>query len=291
MLDSAAGRPHAEGMLIINYGAGLDSTGVLVGLHQRGVTPDVIIFSDTGAEQPHTYAYLDVMDAWCERVGFPKITRVKYAPVRAPYTTLEGKCLSNETLPSLAFGGHSCALVFKRDVMNKFLKKDARVLSAIARGETITKMIGYDNGDRDRKRAEKSERSLARLRAKKLSAETWEAHTCEFRYPLIEWGWDRDRLAQEIEAAGLPVPQKSSCYFCPAMKLDEIVDLKRKHLPLFERAIRIEQGARDGRNGLRGTLGLGRKFAWEWLADATTVDEAREALRAHGAKDTHQARP
>lgn len=278
-------------MLIVNYSGGLDSTAVLVGCYDRGITPDLILFADTGAESPTTYAYLDVMDAWLARVGFPAITRTKYVPVRAPYTTLEGKCISNETLPSLAFGGHSCALVFKRDVMVKHMKRDEQCLAAIARGEKITKFIGYDAGPRDRKRAEKSERSLARLRAKKLSADTWEAHHCDFQYPLIEWGWSREKLAEVIEDAGLPVPSKSSCFFCPAMKLDEVVQLKKRHPDLYQRALKVEQGARDGRNGLRGTVGLGRKWAWEWVAEAETVEEAREALQAHGAKDTAQARP
>ena len=44
----------------------------------------------------------------------------------------------------------------------------------------------------------------------------------EYWYPLQEWGWDREECERQIAAAGLPVPHKSSCFFCPAMKTAEV---------------------------------------------------------------------
>ena len=35
---------------------------MLVGLWRHHVPVDLILFADPGAEQPHTYAYLDIMD-------------------------------------------------------------------------------------------------------------------------------------------------------------------------------------------------------------------------------------
>lgn len=40
---------------IIAYGAGANSTAMLVGLHQRGIPVDLILFADTGGEQPSTF--------------------------------------------------------------------------------------------------------------------------------------------------------------------------------------------------------------------------------------------
>jgi hypothetical protein len=37
---------------------------------------------------------------------------------------------------------------------------------------------------------------------------------CRAEFPLYEWGIDRCRCKAIIEAAGLPVPPKSSCFFC-----------------------------------------------------------------------------
>ena len=210
-------------LLVVSYGVGLDSTALLVELHNRGIRPDLIIFSDTGGEKPETYAYLDVINRWLARVGFPAVTIVRYEPARAPYTTLEGKCLANETLPSLAFGGHSCALVFKRDVMVKYLKSWAPALAAIERGEKIVKAIGYDASKADLRRRGKADRATDKIRLKIVErvgrgkapqADQWEVAHCEFAYYLQDWGLERASLAAIIESAGLSLPCKSACWFC-----------------------------------------------------------------------------
>ena len=42
---------------MVSYGGGVNSTALLVGLHQHRIPVDLILFADTGAEHPHTYAY------------------------------------------------------------------------------------------------------------------------------------------------------------------------------------------------------------------------------------------
>jgi hypothetical protein len=287
--------------LVVSYGLGLDSTAMLVEMNNRGIRPDLILFSDTGAEKPETYAYLDVMDEWLARVGFPEVTRVAYQPVRAPYTTLEEKCLANETLPSLAFGGHSCALVFKRDVMVKYLKGWKPGLAAVGRGEKMLKAIGYDDSRADRKRRAKADRGTDRIRLKVIEREAagkaplsdqWEAAHCDFWYPLQDWGLERDDLAAIIRAAGLPVPVKSACFFCPASKPEEVVELKLTHPDLYKRAVAMERGAREGKHGLTEKAGLGMGgWAWEWLADCTDPAAAKAVIAEHGAKIKDGLRP
>ena len=61
---------------MVSYGGGANSTALLIGLHQHRIPVDLILFADTGAEHPHTYAYLDVMDSWLKDHGMPSITRV-----------------------------------------------------------------------------------------------------------------------------------------------------------------------------------------------------------------------
>jgi hypothetical protein len=43
----------------------------------------------------------------------------------------------------------------------------------------------------------------------------------ECRYPLREWKWTAIACIARIEAAGLPVPPKSSCFICGAIRPDE----------------------------------------------------------------------
>lgn len=288
-------------LLIVSYGVGLDSTAMLVEMHNRGMRPDLILFSDTGGEKPETYAYLAVINAWLLSVGFPTVTIVQYAPARAPYATLEGKCLANETLPSLAFGGHSCALVFKRDVMVKYLRAWAPAVAAVARGEKIVKAIGYDASKADLRRRGKADRTVDRLRlavtdrtqcGKEPLADQWEVAHCTFAYYLQDWGLERDELAAIIVAAGLPLPVKSACFFCPASRPDEVVRLRIDHPELYWRAVAMERRARDGKHGLTEKAGLGMGgWAWEWLADCESPADAADHLRRRGAKISEALRP
>lgn len=99
--------------LIVACGVGRDSTGMLVGLHERQIRPEAILFADVGGEKTGTYEFIPHLQAWLARVNFPPLTIVKYEPVRAPYSTLEGNMLANATLPGATFNRGSCTLKFK----------------------------------------------------------------------------------------------------------------------------------------------------------------------------------
>lgn len=224
------------------------------------------------AEKPETYAYIPVMNAWLASVGFPEITIVKYVPARAPYSDLEGKCLANETLPSLAFGGHSCSLVFKVEPQNKFIKAWQPAIEAWAHGVKVRKAIGYDNGTQDCRRRAKADRAVA----KKEEQGDIDALHYEYYYPLQEWEIDREECLALIAGAGLPIPMKSACFFCPASKKSEVVWLRDTHPELYGRAIAMEQRALTGKHEMRSTKGLGRTFAWIALQEVQVEQLADE---------------
>ena len=62
-------------MTVVGYGAGTDSTAMLVGLWQRSVPVDLILFADPGGEQPHTYAYLEIMGRWLAEHNLTRVAR------------------------------------------------------------------------------------------------------------------------------------------------------------------------------------------------------------------------
>lgn len=114
-----------------------------------------------------------------------------------------------------------------------------------AAGKRVVKFIGYDAGEGYRS----DKVLLGDLADRKYSK--W--------YPLMEWGWTRDDCIRQIEAAGLPQPGKSSCFFCPSMKPDEITALREQHPDLFRRALALEDNARKN---LKTVKGLGRNYSW-----------------------------
>lgn len=59
-------------MNIVSYGAGVNSTAMLVGMFEKGVPVDLILFADPGSEQPYTYEYLPIMDGWLATAIWPR---------------------------------------------------------------------------------------------------------------------------------------------------------------------------------------------------------------------------
>lgn len=206
--------------VIVSYGLGVDSTAVLVGLWKRGIRPDAILFADVGSEQEHTYAYLPVINEWLRSVGFPEVTVVRYQASRfkhAYYETLDGNCLANRTLPSLAFGRKSCSLKWKGNPMDRHVETLPIAQQAWERGVKVQRLIGYDCSPADNKR-------FAHAQTKGEDAKY------RYIYPLQVWGLDRADCMTLIASVGLPVPPKSSCFFCPAMKQHEVLALPKDKL-------------------------------------------------------------
>ena len=236
---------------MIAYGCGVNSTALLVGLHQRGIPIDLILFADTGGELPETYAYLPVMDQWLTAHGMPGITVVEYRDKNGGRLTLEQECLRSGTLPSIAYGYKQCSLKHKIAPQDKFCNNYPPCREVWDRGEKVVKFIGYDAGE-ERRRDQ---------------ALVYDIQDTKYRkeYPLIDWGWEREDCLAAIRDAGLPLPGKSSCFFCPAMKHREIRTLYHRHRELYDRAIAIEDNALPN---LTSVKGLGRSWSWRDFVEA-----------------------
>ena len=92
------------------------------------------------------------------------------------------------------------------------------------------------------------------------------------RYPLIEYGIDRNECKQIITKHGLPIPMKSGCWFCPFQRKSQWFKLRSEHPELFEKAVVLEQRmikarAKRGKGPLylRGKAPLRRSLGLEQL--------------------------
>ncbi|MCB8882930.1 phosphoadenosine phosphosulfate reductase [Acidisoma cellulosilytica] len=235
--------------IVVAYGMGVDSTAMLIGLRNRKVRIDLILFADTGSEKPETMAYLPVIQDWLAAQAMPPVTVIKRTSPRAGDTSLHGECLRKSVLPSLAYGGHSCSLKWKVDPQWRYTQRffgwDRRRQSW-PHGPYVTKLIGYDAGPRDSRRQANA-------------AGKWPPGH-RYRYPLGEWGWTRELCAEVIAAEGLSAPVKSACWMCPASKRAEVDWLAAEHPDLADAAIEMERRAHA--RGLRTTQGLGRRWSW-----------------------------
>lgn len=204
---------------VLSYGMGVDSTALLIELESRGEAPDLVLTADPGAEKDETYAYQELMRQWMAERSIPyevvgyEAKRFKNWP---PYRDLTESLLTNGCLPSIAFERHSCSLKYKAAPQEAFLKQWEPAQKAWASGHKVIRFIGYDASPRDTQRY--------------AHARTIHDPLFENRYPLREWGWTREICAARIERAGLPVPPKSSCVFCTAMKPQEVRALPARWL-------------------------------------------------------------
>ena len=245
-------------MNIVSYGAGVNSTAMLVGMYEKGIPVDLILFADPGSEQPYTYDYLPIMDDWLARHGMPCIQTVYCTDKNGDRLTLEQECLRSGTLPAIAYGYKKCSLKHKAGPQDKFCNNYPPCREVWARGEKVVKYIGYDVGETSR-RENVREQDEADPKYTKI-------------YALMDWGWTREDCVAAIQRAGLPLPGKSSCFFCPSMKKKEIRTLYHRHRDLYERAIAIEDG---GKPNLVTVQGLGRSWAWR---DFVTADLNQQAM-------------
>lgn len=171
-------------------------------------------------------------------------------PRRGDYTSLEEELFAHQKLPALAYGSHQCSAKWKVGPQQKWLATWPPAQRAWDAGLTVQQAIGFDADPRDRRRT--------------LRVPPSDRYT--YWFPLLDWGWDRERCAAEILAdaelvaiahdVGLdPVPIKSACYFCPASRPHEIRWLADTHPELAERILAMESAAAPG---LRTVEGLWR---------------------------------
>ena len=253
-----SGSPRS--FVVVSYGGGTNSTALLVGLKERGLRPDAITFADTGGEKPNTYQHLQVMQNWCAAVGFPPIEVVRAdSRMNVVDQTLEGECLRLGKLPAKAYGFSSCSGSWKIRPQDKWDKRFARTHGVTKR--QITRLIGFD-ADEHTRVARAESHAGDRLVAQK--------------YPLYEWGWGREECIMAIQREGLPLPGKSSCFFCPASSKAQILWLRQRYPELAARALEIERKAlsEEGPAPSTTVAGLGRRLNWaQFLAEIDAMSE------------------
>ncbi|MCG2841271.1 hypothetical protein L6Q21_09790 [Sandaracinobacter sp. RS1-74] len=219
---SRSGMADIDMPVVAAWGMGLDSTAMIIEWVSRGLRLDAVLTADTGAERPETYEYLPLFQRWMNARGIPNHI-VRYVPKRfkhwPPYFTILENCLTNATLPSASFNRKSCSQKWKIAPQDKWVEQWPPAQATWRRGGKVLKLIGYDASPADSRRYD---HSLGRTDLR-----------FDYRYPLREWNWDRLACARRIRAEGLPVPVKSSCFICAAMKTEEVASLPRWCLRLI----------------------------------------------------------
>lgn len=218
----------------VNFGGGANSTALLLMLHDRGLRPDWVLFSDTGSERPETYENVGRVAAWAAEVGYP-FEVVRWIRKDGSFESVHDNCLRTEYLPSKAYGYSGCTYKWKIQPMAKWRKEHGFEESVVA--------IGYDAGER---------RRVAKVKAVCADSE-YDPSLKLLWYPLVAWGVNRAECERRLARQGWEVV-KSSCYVCPHMRGEEWMDLRISHPELFETAVEIEKRAKAAGHADKASL-------------------------------------
>lgn len=228
---------------VISYGGGVQSTAMLVLAAQGVIDYPIALFSNVGddSEHPATLDYVrNIATPWAAERGVivHELQRIKRD---GSVETLWGR-LTKEGSRSVGIpvrmsngapGNRSCTVDFKIKVVGKWLKqhganKDNRARTAIG---ISTDEIG------------------------RMSDRYREPYQV-IDYPLIDLMISRSVCEQIISDAGLPVPPKSSCFFCPYHRPQTWREMRRDEPELFQKSVELERHLNTRRDA------IGKDHVW-----------------------------
>lgn len=240
---------------VISYGGGVQSTALLVLAAMGKIDYQTFLFCNVGedSENPETLAYV-------EQIAKPYALAHGLELIELQRTFQDGRTESlyeHITKPGSrsidipirmsngAPGNRTCTVGYKIKVVDKWLREH----DAKKQGAMVALGISLDEFHRARNDSGISWKKLA--------------------YPLLDLRLDRQDCTNIIQDAGLPIPPKSSCYFCPFHRLSTWQEMRHSQPELFKKACDLETFINERRRS------LGRDSVWftdraRPLSEATT---------------------
>lgn len=217
---------------VISYGGGVQSTALVV-LAAQGKLDEIMggpvrtaLFANTGddSEHPETLKFVrEIAVPWAKERGVD-IIELQTTKNGQP-TTIWNEIMKPESKRMLipVYGdinmplARSCTVDFKIKTVGRWVKANGA-----KKDDPAQVAIGISTDEIQRAGRGKEEHAQQRV------------------YPLLTLGLDRGRCMQVIKDAGLPVPPKSSCFFCPFHRPQVWAEMRRDEPELFEKAQQLE---------------------------------------------------
>jgi len=213
----------------ISYGGGVQSTALLVLAAQGRIDFPLFVFSNVGddSENPGTLRYVEeYAKPYAAEHGI-ELVEVHRVMQRTGETRTLMQDLTRPGSKSLkipvrmsngAPGTRSCTATYKIEQVARELKRRGATPENPA---TVGIGISVDEIHRANNRiVEPHERIV---------------------YPLLDLGLRRIDCMRVIREGGLPVPPKSSCFFCPFHRPETWHDQRRDEPELFEKSCQLEE--------------------------------------------------
>jgi hypothetical protein len=224
-----------------SYGGGVQSTAALVLAAQGRIDFPVFLFANTGddSEHPDTLRYVrEVAMPYAEEQGIQlheTARRFRRGPRKGERVTLYQELITNEKsigIPMRMSGNgapsnRACTVDYKIDWLDYVLRQMGATKADRA-------VIGLGISLDELERMSSDDPDLVSTK----------------EYPLIDLRLTRQDCMNIISRAGLPVPPKSSCWFCPFHTAARWREMKEHEPELFQRAVELERLKNEHRRAL-----------------------------------------
>jgi hypothetical protein len=260
---------NPRGVRVFSFGGGVQSHAVLA-LQALGTLTqpyDVFLFSNVGhdSENPETLEYLDrYTRPFCEQRGIPFIELRRIKRGLGEVTLVQEIFYQQRSIIIPAyfgtggFGNRNCTTDFKVRVIDRYIRDAGYHYAVVGLGISVdefsrarsTEWHRHEGQDYQEAEAEFQQTSFLPVEqavVKKVSEKRDIGFWKKREYPLLDLRLSRDACHRIIQGAGLPMPPKSSCFFCPFKRPSEWIELKRRRPDLFERAVDIEAAINEKR--------------------------------------------
>ncbi len=232
---------------IVMFGAGQDSTAMIIEMYKRKMPIEEVIFADTGTEMPETYEFLKVFSKWLKKRNIPLII------VKSQHGCLYDYYYKKKIFPSRMY--RHCTDRFKIQPIRRYLTKK---YGRKRKNQSYPYIRLFGIASDEKHRADKIRYSNE-----------------DVSFPLLDFNFNRKKCIETIKRAGLPVPVKSGCYICPFQSKRVWRELLDKHPELFKKAREIEENAKCYPEILLGQKPLKQINKWK---DQTKLYENQRCI-------------
>lgn len=247
---------------VFSFGGGVQSTAALVLAAQGKIDYRIFLFCNVGedSENPETLEYVNAYaKPFAEAYGLElhELIKTRFGERETVYSRVmhENRSIGIPIrMANGAPGNRNCTKDFKIRVVDRWLREHG----GKEQGAMVGLGISLDEIHRMKPNMDKA--TLA-----------WKQNA----FPLIDVRLDRQSCMNIIQQAGLPIPPKSSCYFCPFHRPRVWQEMRENHPDFFYKASELERMINERREA------LGKDHVWLTRfckpLDKVTTDEFMQA--------------
>lgn len=249
----------------LSYGAGMQTFALLVMAEQGEIRIDEVVFADTGAEHPETYAHIEnIARPICKSTGIG-FTIVRMAKEVSDLSVLDSGTLEEYKAFKAKIGKnprrservvanaqwcdeHGVPRIIVNSLRDEIVKRrivpsinpSSRWCTSNSKIEPIYK--GYIRPMQEKGEYVKPAKALIGLGYEELTR-MYTPHLSEYtvEYPLIDRKMKRKDCIDYVRRHGYDAPPKSGCYFCPFQSRKQWGNLLREHPDLYWDAVALEE--------------------------------------------------